>query len=141
MIIKIWLVVFLIVCSITDIYERKVYTMFCIANGVAIGLIHFFIKDITFGSVVMGILLGVGFLMISLIYKDSIGLGDGIVLCVIGMAVGFIETMEVLIWASLISTVVAISGICTRKLNLKSTLPFIPFLFLGTVITVVIREG
>lgn len=139
MITKGWTIIFLCICAITDIYERKVYTAFCIANGIVIGSIHFFMRDIGFINFALGLFLGICFLVITFLTRGAVGSGDGIVIGIVGMAIGFIETIEVLCWSLLLSVIVAIIGIISKKVNWKSKLPFVPFILTGFLITILIN--
>lgn len=141
MIIKIWLILFLIVCSITDLVERQVYTMFCFANGLTIGLMHFFMKDIEFSDCLFGMLLGIVCLFVCIVSKESMGKGDALIIGIIGISLGFGKTLEILTWTFLIIAIIAIIGIRRKRLRLKTKVPFVPFVLLGTIITIVIRGG
>lgn len=141
MIIKIWLVIFLIICSITDLVERHVYTMFCMANGLIIGIMHFFIRDMDLKSCLFGILHGVIILFVCILKKESIGSGDALIVGIIGLAVGFEETIEILVWTFLIITTIGIIGILKKQIVMKTKIPFIPFVLVGTIITMVVKGG
>lgn len=138
MIIKIWLVIFLLICAITDLAQQHVYTMFCIANGMIISIMQFFIRDIDLTACSLGCLLGGVCLFVCIVSRESIGKGDAMIIGIIGIAIGFQETLEVLVWTFIIIAVVAIFGFLKKSINLKTKIPFIPFLFLGTIIEFVV---
>lgn len=138
MIIDIWIFIFLIICSITDLLERQIYFMFVSANGIIITLFHFFLKDIKLQDCLLGVLIGVIALLISIISREAMGIGDGIVLCVIGLALGAIKTLQLLMWSFMIIVLFSIVGIWLKKINLKTKIPLMPFLFLGNVTSLLI---
>lgn len=139
MIIRMWLIAFLIICAITDLTERHVYTMFCLANGIIIGIMQFFMQNIGFSACIFGGLIGAICFFVCLVSRDSIGKGDALIIGIIGIALGFQETLEVLVWSFIIITFVGIIGIWRKRMKLKTKLPFIPFVLLGTVATFLIR--
>lgn len=115
----------------SDLKERKI----CILPAIAIGIITMIIRsisgtgDVLFGCA--GILPGLLVLLISRFTKESIGMGDGVILMCYGLCAGFIGSLGVWILALFFSSLFSIVCLIFRKLQRKSEIPFTPFMFLA----------
>ena len=78
-----------------------------------------------------GILPGLLVLLISRFTKESIGMGDGVILMCYGLCAGFIGSLGVWILALFFSSLFSIVCLIFRKLQRKSEIPFTPFMFLA----------
>lgn len=76
----------------------------------------------------LGAVVGIGMILISVCTKQAIGLGDGLVLLVVGIFIGLWKTLMILFLAGILVAVVGIVLMVQKKGNLKTSLPFIPFL-------------
>lgn len=76
----------------------------------------------------LGAIVGIGMILISVCTKQAIGLGDGLVLLVVGIFIGLWKTLMILFLAGILVAVVGIVLMVQKKGNLKTSLPFIPFL-------------
>lgn len=76
----------------------------------------------------LGAIVGMGMILISVCTKQAIGLGDGLVLLVVGIFIGLWKTLMILFLAGILVAVVGIIMMVQKKGNLKTSLPFIPFL-------------
>ena len=79
-------------------------------------------------EVVCSLIPGFFLLMLSIISKESIGLGDGLAVAVLGVWLGSIETFMILCIAWTLAGVYAVVYIMRKR---KEPIPFIPFLLLG----------
>lgn len=79
---------------------------------------------------VIGIALGLVFLVISKITKEQIGYGDSVVLILLGVSLELSEVIEVMTWAF---SLCFLYGILYRVLLKKDSIPFIPFLAIGYI--------
>lgn len=78
-----------------------------------------------------GIMVGVFLVVLSVLTRGGIGIGDGILFIICGLLFGFYEN-SILLFLSLVFTA-AVSGvlIITKHVGRKYTLPFAPFVFVG----------
>lgn len=80
------------------------------------------------------LLLGGGYLLISLISAGAMGMGDVKLAGVLGLNLGY-YSLPALFLATLLTFVLAtfwvIGGVIVRKLTLKSAVPFGPFMVIG----------
>ncbi len=81
-----------------------------------------------------GVLLLFGFLGKILFKKDSMGMGDVKLMMVIGIFTGFPGVLLSLLFGVYLAAIVILIGLVLKKMKLGDTIPFGPFLALGTVV-------
>lgn len=129
----VWLI-FLAVISWQDYREKKISmpvlaAVACIGTGIQI-----FEKSAGLGSWIGGIFLGAIMLGAAFLTEESIGYGDGWLILVMGMCLGF--------WGSLVSMLMAFGAsalfggwlMAFRKVKKGYRIPFAPFLFFGSLV-------
>jgi len=79
----------------------------------------------------LGVISGLGVVLLSKITGGKIGLGDGLVLAVTGMGLGFWGNIELFALALALAAVFSIGLIIIRRANRKKIIPFIPFILLA----------
>lgn len=136
----IWTLLFLLVCTITDIRKRIIYGWFCVTNIIVVIVVHIVIGDNEIKSFISGIMLGMIFVMISLLTKEKLGYGDSMVLLSIGAILGGGKLFLIIFWSFLICSIFSVTAIICRKMSLKSSLAFVPFVLMGAII-VCIKYG
>lgn len=82
-------------------------------------------------KLVTGLIPGGILLLLAVCTSESIGIGDGLVFCMIGAGCGFTRTITVLGLALVISAVISMVLLCKGKVEKKTELPFLPSVFLG----------
>lgn len=102
----------------------------------AAGLIRFFfVHPFSAGSLIGGLALGTLLFLGSLITKEAVGKGDGLLLCGIGIWLGFSQSLRLLFFASLLSAAAALILLLAAKKERTQRIPFVPFL-LGAYLVV-----
>ena len=81
---------------------------------------------------------GLGIIGLSVISKEQIGKGDGLVIAAVGIAFGARRCFLVLSTASFVMCVIAIGVLLLKKGGRQTRLPFLPALFAGYVLCVVL---
>lgn len=129
---------FLIVLSVLDIKDREFPVLSLLLLFVfLIGgqCIHPFRA---WSDCALGVLPGVLLLLFHYLTRGGIGLGDGLLIGILGVQLGFWENLSLLFFSLLLEVVFA-GGLCVkRKLAGKAfersmTLPFVPFITCGYV--------
>lgn len=92
----------------------------------------------------IGMASGAGFLLLvamigSIVYKseDAMGMGDVKLLAAVGLFLGWRLTIVALLLAVICAAITSLVLMLFKKLNIKSTVPFGPFISLGTFIALV----
>ena len=73
---------------------------------------------------------------LSMVGREQIGRGDGLVIIAMGLILGFRKCLTAVCIASLIMTLVSVFVLVLRKGNRHTRLAFIPALFIGYVVCV-----
>ncbi len=125
--------------SLPDYYKQKIpLWMIGISCVIAIVLrtILFFLgeTDINLMGFVAALLPGCVFLLLAFVTREQIGYGDGMILTIIGILYPIWRVMVVTGIALLIISVMSIVLLVLKKGNRYTRLPFVPFLFLGSLI-------
>ena len=82
-----------------------------------------------------GVLPGVCLLLISRLSGDCIGKGDGYLVCISGMALGFKINLSLLFYALFLAGGISAVLLSLRKVKKDTKLPFVPFLLGGYLLT------
>ena len=139
MIYTIWILIFLGICTLTDLKDRNIYTLWYIING-ALGIgINLVLKDHSVVDLAIGAIIGMIFMMISALTKQKIGFGDAMVILTIGLILGGILCFNIVIWAFLLCSVISTAGMMALKLKINTSMPFIPFLLMGCIVALVLQ--
>lgn len=133
MINNIWSILFLTVCSAMDIKEQKISAMFCILNWWAAIVVHIVLRQTDMEQILFVASIGGGIFMFSIITREAIGKGDAFIITALGQITGPIWVVQIFIWALCFCAVFALIGIAIKKLQVKSRIPFAPFLLAGEI--------
>lgn len=129
-------VFFLIVCSITDLKNKTIYRSICIAFLLACMLVKILLYQEGLKLVLLGITPGIFLYFLSIFTDEAIGKGDAWIFVIIGIVVGFINSVVLLI-LSLGCVVIFSIPLLIKHKNLKIKVPFSPFVLFSFVIFLV----
>lgn len=133
------ILLFLAIGVIWDLKKKAVPGSYLCAFGIV--AIIAFIFDVTNGKnlldSVWGLIPGFIVVMLSILTKEQVGLGDGMILLCVGGLQSIRDTIYMIFIALIIVTVVAIFLLIIRRVGRKATIPFVPFLFLGQLIMII----
>lgn len=124
----------LLVCGLQDIKMKKVYTWFILLGAILIITCIPFSSIITLGDRLGGSLVGVVVIIISLLTQGKIGMGDGLILSVTGISLGFWSNLELFLIALLLSAILSIILLAAKKVDRKQEVPFVPFIFMAFLV-------
>lgn len=120
--------------TVTDIKCKKV----CIVlNGIFfLGGIILNITNPQYSiySLIGGCLLGICFMGISRLTKEAVGMGDGIVIMVLGIYAGFYKNISTLLYSSFLYALISVLLLSLKIRGRKDRIAFIPGLFAGFII-------
>lgn len=107
-----------------------------VAGGLLAAACILFCNDISLVDRLAGAAVGAGVMLLSYISGGKIGMGDGIVLCITGLGLGFWGNMELFCLALMLAAGLSIILLILRKANRKKSIPFIPFMLTGYLILI-----
>ena len=123
----------LFVAAVIDLKRRQISRGFIVALMI-VSLTSIFARvDYGIWNAIGGALIGICAVGLSIISKEQIGRGDGLVITALGIALGFRECLATVCLASMIMALVSVVVLLLKKGNRKTRLPFIPALFVGYV--------
>ena len=121
------------VISFVDIKRKQVSLAILIPIG-AVVLIWKVFQGTEMVAFLTGLVPGVACLLLSYVTGESIGRGDGLVLCILGLLCGMKATLAVFGLALTFSAIWAIFLLILRRAGRKTELPFLPCLSLGYLV-------
>jgi len=136
------LIVMLAGYSMWDIRKRSLPVLWVaaglvIASGVGIGY-RMLIENIDITSSILrgmwGILPGMSLVLLAIVLKEKVGVGDGLILSVIGGMIGFRYTIAILMTALFLSFFYSCALLVFWKKEKNYRFPFVPFYLCGTLL-------
>ena len=119
--------------TVLDI-RKKTVMVFPIILGSIAGIIINLAAGNGIMKLLAGCIPGLFLLLISIAAGDCIGKGDGEITVMIGLFLGFTETVWVLFFALVTAMVFCLGLLVTKRAGRKSRIPFVPFLLAGMII-------
>lgn len=123
--------ILLVIVAIQDIKWKKIRLWIVILSGLLLCLCIPFCSTLSITDRVCGLVIGLGVILLSKVTRGKIGMGDGLVLGVTGMGLGFWGNMELFALALAIAAFFSIVLIILSRANRKKSIPFMPFLLLS----------
>lgn len=131
--------IFLAAGTVWDLKKKALPENYVFLFGV-VAMLYLVFQIISGKSIsegVLGLIPGVVSLILCLITKEQIGLGDGLLLLFVGCFQNMKETLAILFAAFAILLIVSMFLLFTGQVGRKSTIPFVPFLFCGQFLLIV----
>ncbi|MDF2905078.1 MAG: putative rane protein [Herbinix sp.] len=131
----------LLCCAIQDLRNKKVTLWVLIIGAVlTVGCLPF-AHNLSIAGRIGGLAVGLAVVLLSKVTEGKIGMGDGILLCISGLSLGFWCNLELFGIALLLAAMLSILLLILRRVNRKQSIPFVPFLFVGYLILFVASNG
>lgn len=132
---------FLAICSVEDIKRKQLKLWVILTFGIVGMIIHLLTFQTSIMEIAGGILIGLIVMLISILTKESIGMGDALLLMVTGMYLGAKQNILMLFIGIFLSGLFALVLMFTRKKQRKDEMPFVPFLFAGYLFQLFLEYG
>lgn len=123
--------IWLFICGIWDV-KRKRIPVFLLIVGFLTSLVGIGLQcDFNIWTSLWGTSLGIILLLLNLTTKGQIGIGDGIIVSITGMYLGFTKNVILLMYGLFGAAICSMILLLFFQFSKKRTIPFVPFLFLG----------
>jgi len=130
--------IYLLIISVEDIRKRKIHILMFLPGILMIPCFWYWGRDMSPNLYVAGLVPGLILLVISFASRGGIGPADVVMVIVQGLCLG-IEALIAILSATFIFIAVFSGGMLIfGKLKMKSTVPFIPFTFVGYLFYVIL---
>ena len=126
--------VFLCICAVFDVRRKEIPTILIgigLAGAFVVNVWGIMSEVISFAEIGLCLLPGIFFSLTSFCTKEKVGLGDGLMLLVIGLFIGFYRCFFVLCISLIFSSAFALVLLLLRRVRKESRIPFAPFLVVG----------
>lgn len=129
----------LLIIAIID-YKTKYIPDILILVLLALGMwTMFVIPDVSFyNPLLTSIILFLVLLIANKVSKDSIGMGDVKLIPVISLFLGFSNIFSVIFISLLLSLIFGVILIIKDKKDIKTEIPFVPFIFIGVLLNLLL---
>lgn len=128
---KVILVVMLGAYGVEDLKKREITTPFLVIPAVLLISVQFFQQQQSWYTLWGGVAVGAAVLILSVLSRGRIGLGDGMVLLVTGIGLGGSQNLELLMISLLYAAFFSGFLLLVKRASKNGEIPFVPFLFLG----------
>ncbi|MCI5873364.1 MAG: type IV prepilin peptidase [Clostridiales bacterium] len=111
-----------------DCREKQIALYIPIATAGAGVVLHLLYREMTLENILLGATVGGMLILIAWISRGSVGVGDGIMLTVSGIFLGFWENIVLFMTALGMVSMTALCLIVIKRKERNYRLPFLPFL-------------
>lgn len=135
-----WLIVceiaFLSACTVFDLLSKKIPMVLVIAGIIVAALIRIIGRQpgITLYDVVIALIPGISFWILSFLSGEKVGYGDGWLLIMIGVYSGFQQCFIILLLSMILESTAVVILLSIKKIERNTEMAFAPFLLAGMVI-------
>ncbi len=118
-------------CSLEDVKQKKLTVMYILMFGVGGIFLHLMAPVCSIYSILWGMLLGLALILVSLVTRGSVGVGDGILLAVTGVYLGGSKNLELFMMGLLLAALWSLGLLVVKKKKGKEEIAFVPFLLIS----------
>ena len=129
------LLLYLIWSAIVDIRTRTISRKMALCFSIIITIAKLSLTP-SVSHILSSCLPGLCFLLIGILTKQALGYGDGIVVLIIGFALGLPDTIMIILIAFFSAAIISIILLIARK-NKRYSIPFVPFLLWGHILQLI----
>lgn len=122
----------LIPAALRDLFEKQVRIFICLAGFLA-GVVARLVGVGDDFTAFYGIIPGMVLLLSSVISKEAIGYADGLVMIAIGITTGLEAGLSILLYSLVLSSLVSLILLATKKAKRTTELPFVPFILIAVI--------
>ena len=120
--------IFLSLLSVSDVKTKTIPAWASPAFAVLSGVLHLFLQDLSAAAFFAGLIPGAVLLILSIVFRASVGIGDGFAAMACGAALGPERIMAALAAAFVFCAVFCMVLLLLKRIRRSDSLPFLPFL-------------
>ena len=128
------LLLFLCAAAIIDVRTKELPLLFLAAGGAGAIVLSLLKGEVSVLQMLLGCLPGAGLLLAARITDQGVGYGDGALLLIPGILLGLFPVILLLFCALLAAALTGIFLMIVKKWKKKRSLPFVPFLYVGYIL-------
>lgn len=129
------------ICSFEDVRRRQIRCAVVMGFGILGVVFHLIFDRITIANLLGGMAVGAVLLLISRFTGERIGKGDGALLLVTGIYLGF-EGNLILLWGSVtMMGLFCLAGLVTGRVRRGTEIPYVPFVLVCYVLILLFRRS
>jgi len=117
--------------AIIDIRKKEILLWPLIVMAIIGLLCNLLLSSWSFKDILSGLIIGVFVAIISIVSHGGIGMGDAVILMVIGIFLGFEMTLQIFFWSLVAAAMVAMIYLIRDRKSKGKQIAFIPFIFIG----------
>lgn len=122
------LLIFLAVAAYWDCKEKQIGLNIVLAGAVTGIVLQMAAREARVSDILSGVCVGLLMLFLSWMTRESVGAGDGLILMVSGIFLGFWKNISMFMTALVMTGMVGLFLIAVKKKGRNYRLPFVPFL-------------
>ena len=134
------IILFLILCSIQDIREKRISLKLLIVFGSIFFIVSILFEEMRLEQRIHNLFPGLAALLISFLTKEQIGYGDAACLIILGSVISAVTLLNAIMGGLILLSICSVVLLAGKRANRKSTLPFIPFLSTGIALQIVLNN-
>lgn len=131
--IKILIVLVLMYFAFVDCKKKCISKWPLILLSIIVAICTIVVKELSIIEMIGGITVGFIMILISLLTKQKLGLGDGILITIMGAFLGFQTTLLMILYALTVSAIYSMILLVIKHVNRQYRIPFIPFILIGYI--------
>lgn len=135
------IVLFLLLCSMQDIKEKKLSVRMLVLSGVLFLVGSLVFDRIPWERRIVNLLPGMAALVLAFLTGEQVGYGDGVCLIVLGNVVSARSLSGAILAGLLLTDLCSVVLFVQKKVNRRTTLPFMPFLTAGMLCQMAVWKG
>ncbi|MDD6037849.1 MAG: prepilin peptidase [bacterium] len=128
MIQQVVVLVLLAICAKHDIQNQRLHVNVILFFGIIGILLHMIFRRQTIADMLLGMFIGAALILVSKWTGGKLGLGDGLLLTVVGIYLGFEENLVLLFLGSTLCALWALYLVAVKKKSKEDRIAFVPFL-------------
>ncbi len=123
-----------------DAKYQKIPLYFSVGFFIPAIAIRIITKTLTISSIIPCILPGIITLLLAILFSKHIGIGDGIILLTLGFFLDYNLLASSILLSLFICFIFSLFMLVIKKLPREATIPFIPFLSIGSCLSLILNQ-